>query len=206
MSLWVKLCGMRTVADVEAAIDAGADAVGIVLSTSPRQVDPATAEQLVKSARGHLYAVAVFYHPGRDIVRSWHDQVGFDMYQSEPTSLPIESDMNSIPVVHDSFQLDLDVAEARWLSTSGLVLVEGEGKGGHGQPVERSRLAAVGPISDVIVAGGLNPMNVGSVVRSLRPGGVDVSSGIEASLGVKDHVLMHRFVEAARRAEEEIAG
>jgi phosphoribosylanthranilate isomerase len=176
-----------------------------VLSPSPRQVDAATAKKLVESASGHLAAVAVFYHPGRETVQAWHSLVGFDMYQAEPTSLPIEHDMNLIPVVHDSTQLDLHLAEARVLSTSGLVLVEGKGKGGHGESVSPERLAAVGAIPDVVLAGGLNPENVGSVVRSIRPGGVDVSSGIESSVGVKDHALMCRFVEVAKQAEEEIA-
>jgi phosphoribosylanthranilate isomerase len=197
---------MRTVADVEAAIESGADAVGIVLSPSPRQVGAITARKLVESASGHLAAVAVFYHPGHETVRAWHREVGFDIYQAEPTSLPIEDGMNLIPVVHDSELLDIHLAEARAMSTSGLVLVEGKGKGGHGESVNPDRLAAVGAIPDVIIAGGLNPGNVGSVVRSIRPGGVDVSSGIEGSLGVKDHALMHRFVEVARQAEEENPG
>ncbi len=206
MSLWVKLCGVSHKGDVEAAIQAGADAVGIVLSPSPRQVSAETAAKLVAVSSGHVAAVAVFYYPEPGEVAALHQQIGFDLYQAESTSLPEVEGLMTLPVVHDSDHLSRDLARARAASRSGMVLVEGRGKGGQGQQADPLRLAGLDDRRDIVVAGGLNPTNVGSVVRSFNPGGVDVSSGIERAPGVKDHALMKRFVAAARAAEMEFSG
>lgn len=206
MSLWVKLCGVRNQADVAAAIEAGADAVGIVLSPSPRQVEPDTAAALVELASGHLSAVAVFYHPNPREVMKLHEEIGFDLYQAEPKSLPESEGLPTLPVVHDSDALTRDVMAARSVSTSGMVLIEGKGQGGRGHRPDPVRLSHLENRGDVVIAGGLNASNVGSVVGSLNPGGVDVSSGIESEPGIKDHLLMERFVKAARAAEMELSG
>ncbi len=206
MSLWIKLCGVRNEADIEAAIQAGADAVGIVLSPSPRQVSPEAAAGLIAVSAGRVSTVAVFYHPDPREVIALHRRIGFDLYQAEPTALPDTEGLLTVPVVHDSDQLGRDVAAARAVSGSGLVLVEGRGKGGHGDQASPDRLAKLDHRHDIVVAGGLNPTNVGSVVSSLNPGGVDVSSGIERIPGVKDHGLMEKFVAAARAAEMELSG
>jgi len=206
VSLWIKLCGVRNEADVEAAIRAGADAVGIVLSPSPRQVSPDVAAGLIAASAGYVSSVAVFYHPDPREVMALHGRLGFDLYQAELTALPDVEGLLSFPVVHDSDHLGRDVAEARAFSRSGMILVEGRGKGGHGDQPDPGRLARLAHRHDIVVAGGLNPTNVGSAVSSLNPGGVDVSSGIEKTPGVKDHILMEQFVAAARAAERELSG
>jgi phosphoribosylanthranilate isomerase len=203
MSLWVKLCGMGSISDVEAAIESGADAVGIVLSASPRQVDFAQAAEMAGVAAGNITTVAVFYFPTVDEVMTAHEEVGFDMYQAETVSLPRISGVATLPVVHDSENLEFDVQAARSYSVSGLVLVEGRGKGGHGEPANKERFAQLSPTGDLMLAGGLNPVNVGAVVREFELAGVDVSSGIESAPGVKDHGLMRDFVAAVREAEKE---
>lgn len=204
MSLWVKLCGVSTVEDVETAIEVGADAIGIVLSPSPRRVDLAIAAKLTAVAAGAIATVAVFYRPDPDEVLAAHLRVGFDFYQAEPEFLPTGSGLSTIPVVHDSDRVADELDMARGLTTSGKILVEGPGKGGRGDAANLTRLKSLRDISDVVLAGGLTSDTVGAIIREFELAGVDVSSGVESAPGVKDHLLMRRFVEAARAAEEEL--
>ena len=203
MSLWVKLCGVRSEADVAAAVAAGADAIGLVVTPSVRQVDLDTARRLVADAPDELTTVAVFYRPDRDLVESVRDQVPFDLFQAEPESLEGIAGIQTLPVIHDG----PDLARAvRGLSTSlrrERILVESAGRGGTGLPPDWRRVGAIGQLHRVVIAGGLTPDNVAETVANLGPGGVDVSSGVESSPGVKDPAMMARFVEAARDAVRE---
>ncbi len=204
MSLWVKLCGVRTRSDVEAAAAAGADAVGVVLTPSVRMVDLDTARALVLAAPRDLLKVAVFYRPARAHVEAARDAVPFDLFQAEPESLEGIDGIETLPVVHDGPALVPAVARAVEMSGSGRVLVESAGHGGKGAAPDWGRVAAVGNLDHMVVAGGLTPLNVAEVVATLRPGGVDVSSGVESAPGVKDPILMESFVEMARSGAREV--
>jgi phosphoribosylanthranilate isomerase len=177
VSIWVKLCGVRSQRDIEAAADAGADAVGVVMTSSVRMVDLDTALALVLGAPRDLLKVAVFYRPTRAHVEAVRDAVPFDLFQAEPESLDGIDGIEVLPVVHDRLDLASAVAGAAEMS-GGRVLVESAGHGGKGAAPDWSRVAAVGNLDRVIVAGGLTPDNVAGVVATLRPGGVDVSSGV----------------------------
>ncbi|CAN5829867.1 phosphoribosylanthranilate isomerase [soil metagenome] len=204
MSLWVKLCGVRTERDVEAAVAAGADAVGVVMTPSVRMVDIDTALTLVESAPGELLKVAVFYRPERAHVETVRDAVPFDLFQAEAESLDGIEGIEVLAVVHDQPHLTKVVASAAGMSGSGRVLVEGAGHGGKGEAPDWGRVAELGNLDRVVVAGGLTKDNVAGVVATLRPGGVDVSSGVESAPGVKDPDLMKSFVEMARSGAVEV--
>lgn len=204
MSLWVKLCGVRTQRDIEAAMAAGADAVGVVMTPSVRMVDLDTARTLVLSAPGDLLKVAVFYRPTRAQVEAVRDAVPFDLFQAEPETLQGIGGIEVLPVVHDRPDLAPAVARAAEVAGSGRVLVESAGHGGKGAAPDWGRVAALGNLDHVVVAGGLTPDNVGGVVAALRPAGVDVSSGVESAPGVKDPILMESFVEMARSGAREV--
>jgi phosphoribosylanthranilate isomerase len=203
VSLWVKLCGIRSEADVVAAVAAGADAIGLVMTPSVRQVDIDTARRLLADTPDELMTVAVFYRPDRDLVESVRDQVPFDLFQAEPDSLEGISGIQTLPVVHDGPDL---ASVVHGLSTSlrrERILVESASRGGTGLSPDWARVGTIGELGNVVIAGGLTPDNVGEAVANLGPGGVDVSSGVELSPGVKDPELMSRFVEAARDAVRE---
>lgn len=204
MSLFVKLCGIRDRDALEAAIEAGADAVGIVMAESPRQVGIVEASSLVSAATGRIKSIGVFYHPTREELEIARDEIGFDWIQAETESLAGVDGIISMPVVHGSKSLIDEVDLARSESGSGLVLVEGAGKGGRGISPDRSVLGGLADMSDLVIAGGLSPAIVGEVVRSLRPGGVDVSSGVERAPGVKDYDLMRDFVDRARESSRKV--
>ncbi len=203
MSLWVKLCGVRTRSDVDAAVAAGADAIGVVMTPSVRMVDLRTARTLVGAAPDDLLKVAVFYRPEQAHVEAVRDAVAFDLFQAETESLEGIGGIDVLPVVHDRPDLITAVARAVEVSGGGRVLVESAGHGGKGTAPDWDRVAAVGNLDRVVVAGGLTPGNVAGVVATLRPGGVDVSSGVESAPGVKDPGLMKSFVEMARSSARE---
>jgi phosphoribosylanthranilate isomerase len=203
MSLWVKLCGVRSEADVAAAVAAGADAVGMVMTSSVRQIDIDTARRLVAEAEDQLTTVAVFYRPDRDLVESVRDQVPFDVFQAEPETLEGIAGLQTIQVVHDRPDLASAVRRLTTSLGSRRILVESAGRGGKGLSPDWGRVATIGRLDNVVIAGGLTSENVAAAVANLGPAGVDVSSGVESEPGVKDHELMARFVQAARDAARE---
>lgn len=174
------------------------------MTPSVRMVDLDTARALVLGAPRDLLKVAVFYRPERALVEAVRDSVPFDLFQAEPETLEGIDGIEVLPVVHDAPDLASAVARAAEMSGSGRVLVESSGHGGKGAAPDWGRVAAVGNLDRVVVAGGLTPDNVAGVVATLRPGGVDVSSGVESAPGVKDPILMESFVEKARSVAREV--
>jgi phosphoribosylanthranilate isomerase len=201
MSLFVKLCGLRTPADVEAAVDAGADAVGFVMTESPRRVSVAEAAHLRSLLPAEILAVAVFHDPSRHIVEQVEREVAPDLFQSEPGSLHGLFRSSIFPVVVEGPGFAQRVEAALVVNDAGWVLVDSSARGGTGRRVAWDELAAFPSRSRLVLAGGLTPHNVAEAVQSVRPGGVDVSSGVERAPGVKDHRLMRAFVTAARSVE-----
>ncbi len=202
MSLFVKLCGISTEADLEAAVDAGANAVGFVLTPSPRQISLPMAARLNALLPDSVLGVAVFHDPTPDLLLRVQHEVGPDLFQSELSTLVGLSADNLLPVVVDGESLDRDFALAAESAAKKMVLVDRAARGGTGMTPRWDRLAGLDGRGRLILAGGLDPDNVGAAVSLVRPHGVDVSSGIESSPGVKDPKRMRDFVAAARHGGE----
>lgn len=194
MSVFVKICGLTTPEGVAAAVKAGANAAGFVFSPSPRQVTPAQARTLAAALPSSMRRVAVFRHPPPGWISTVLDEFPADWVQSDAADLP---------------GVDLGGAEALPVFRSGaplppllpeLVLFEGPDSG-VGRVADWPAAAALAERTRVILAGGLNPANLAEALAAVRPWGVDVSSGVESSPGVKDPALVAAFVAAARRAE-----
>lgn len=205
MTPFIKLCGLRTVEDIEFAAALGVDAVGIVMTPSVRQVDTETAKRLVEAVPEGVVSVGVFYRPTAEVVRTARDEIGFDWIQAETENLQGINEISPFPVVHDGDSLGSDAVEAFEISASGRILVESSGHGGKGMQAEWGRVAGLARIDDVVLAGGLNARNVLEAIGLVGPGGVDVSSGVESAPGVKDHALMKEFVDMARNSDREVA-
>ena len=200
MSLFVKLCGIGTEADLEAAVEAGADAVGFVLTPSPRQIPLSVAASLKTRLPESVLGVAVFHDPSPDLLVRAREEVEPDLFQSELSTLVGISTDRLLPVVVDGESLDRDFALAAHSAAREMVLVDSAARGGTGSTPSWERLARLDGPGRLILAGGLDPDNVGAAVAHVRPFGVDVSSGIEKSPGEKDPKRMRAFVEAARSA------
>ncbi len=197
----IKICGFTTPEMVEAAIDAGVDAVGVVMSPSKRQVTPQRAAELIGELPGYIAGVAVYRHPNTELVAQALDALpAWTLHQSDSSdftgALSAVPSNRSIPVVRlgDSFQQHIAKHQGR------MVLIEGQNSG-TGTPAPWHEAAPWISRCRAIIAGGLDIGNVAEVVRMLRPFAVDVSSGVEREPGVKDAGMIREFVAAVREGE-----
>lgn len=196
----MKLCGIRTESELEVAIESGADAVGFVLTPSPRQIPMAEAARLMRLVPGHVLGVAVFHDPSPELLRLTEEVVAPDLFQSELSTLVGLPPDRLLPVVVDGDGLERDLELAVNAAGRELVLVDSAPRGGTGRRPSWERLGDLAMPGKMILAGGLDPENVGGAVQMVKPFGVDVSSGIERSPGEKDPERMRAFVAAARIA------
>jgi phosphoribosylanthranilate isomerase len=195
--VFVKVCGLRTAADVAAAVDAGADAVGFVFAPgSPRLVTVAEAREL--SAGLDLMAVGVFTRMPAAEAGRIASAAGLDAVQLHgdyPREAFVELDGLGVPLVRATpLTADTDVTVGAY--GEDMLLLDSP-VAGSGERWDLSVLAHP-PEGRWILAGGLTPDNVGKAIAAVQPWGVDVSSGVESSRGVKDHGMIREFVAAAR--------
>lgn len=196
--LWVKICGLSTRESVEAAAAAGADAVGFVFcGASPRNLTIDAALELQGAVPAGVERVAVFRHPSQELVDEVVAALRPDWVQTDAADLAVlrlPRETRVLPVVR-SGQAPPEPLPAR-------CLVEGE-RSGAGEAADWIAAAALAARTQAVLAGGLTESNVREAVRAVRPFGVDVSSGVESSRGVKDVARIRDFVRAARAAESD---
>ena len=200
--LWIKICGLRKQEDVLAAAAAGADAVGFVFhSASPRHLEPAAARSLAASVPGGVAKVAVFLHPTQADVDAAIDAVRPDWVQTDAADLArltLPAGQRVLPVYRT------DRALPAHESLPPRCLVE-SGRSGTGERADWNQVARMAGHCEVVLAGGLDASNVGEAIAAVRPFGIDVSSGVESSRGVKDAALILEFVNAARAQQARLA-
>ena len=192
--LWIKICGLRSAADVEAAVDAGVDAVGMVFHpASPRHLTIEQARDVAAAVPPGIARVAVFLRPDATQVADVVRAIAPDYLQADRGSLAAlgpDLVVRTLPVLRDGDPAD---------PLPSLLLYEGA-HSGAGHRADWSRAAALAARTRLVLAGGLDARCVGDAIRAVRPYGVDVSSGVEARRGVKDPGMIREFVEAARDA------
>jgi phosphoribosylanthranilate isomerase len=197
----VKICGVRTPADLEACAAAGANAVGLVFAPgSPRELDPAEVVDLIVEMPDALEPIALFADPANDLVDAWPGawiQLHGEETPERVTAIAAMTGHRIIKAI--PFDADAVLAWDEHPDVE-ILLIDGP-TGGGGMRFDHAALAAILPelAKPVMIAGGLDPEIVGKVVRGLQPFGVDVSSGVESTRGVKDHDRIRAFVAAARR-------
>ena len=193
----VKICGLRDARHVDAAIEAGADAVGFVFAKSARETTPENAAAISANVPPHVKRVAVMLHPENDAWQHVLREFSPDVLQTD---------------VQDFATLDVPESVERWPvyreggvhpDTEGMYVFEGP-KSGRGETVDWSGAAAISAGGGMILAGGLAAHNVATAIEIVRPCGVDVSSAVESAPGQKDTQLIQEFVRAARAAEKNL--
>jgi len=202
MRVRVKICGVNSIAALEAAVKHHADAVGFVFAESPRNVSLAKARELRSAIPPFVSSVAVFKDPEAELVRTVVEHLRPDLVQAEPNAHVIEfvkqSGIGFLPVLHDDGMVETQV---NVLAASGVryagVLLEAAGRGGRGVAPDWRVAARLAQRTKLVLAGGLTPQNVGEAVRQVRPFAIDVSSGVESAPGVKDPRLIAAFLRAA---------
>jgi len=205
----IKICGLTREADVDDAIDAGADAIGFVLyAKSPRHVALDRAAALAARLPPFVTPVLLFVNASPSEVQRATDRLPQALLQFHGDESPDQCQAAGRPWIRaarmaQGFDL-LDFA-ARFAGAQALLLdAHVEGYGGGGKAFDWSLIPRNVPLP-VVLSGGLNPANVIDGVLGVRPWAVDVSSGVEQAKGVKNAVLMRRFCKAVREADERIA-
>jgi phosphoribosylanthranilate isomerase len=194
MSLFVKICGITDVDAGMAAAVAGADAVGFVFADSPRQLSPAQAVAISGELPPGILRVAVFRNPGPAEIEEVIERFTPDIVQADVGALDDLHGFTTLPVYRDG---------GVEMPDGGRFLYEGP-VSGAGQTVDLSKATGMARLGEMVLAGGLRPDNVGRAIVTVRPHGVDVSSGVETAPGMKDPSLIRSFVAAARTAEERL--
>lgn len=205
----IKICGITREADLESAVECGADAVGFVLyERSPRAVTVTRATELARRLPPFVTPVCLFVNAAPGLIAEAVAAIPHALLQFHGDESPAECQRAGRPYLRaarmtpDLALLDFASAHA---SAAGLLLdAHVEGYGGGGKAFDWSLIPARVPLP-VVLSGGLSPANVIDGVLRVRPWGLDVSSGVEISKGIKDAVLIRRFCEAVREADARIA-
>ncbi len=206
----VKICGITNAEDVLAAVKAGADALGVVLTEGPRQVTLDEAAEALRDAPPFVARVGVFVDADPAFVAEAAGRLGLSALQFHGEESPERCAHAPAPVVkalrvRDGADLAAELAAYRGAAAAFLLdtFVRGE-NGGTGVTFAWDSVPPLPRWAPVIVAGGLTPVNVGAAVRALVPFAVDVSSGVEERRRHKDHDKMQAFVAAVRAADAEV--
>jgi len=197
MSLLIKICGLGDRQQVAAAVAAGADAVGFVFAESVRKVTPQRARDISQAVPPAVRRVAVMLHPSND---EWQEV----LQVFAPDVLQTDAEDFAVLDVPDNIERWPVLREGRALPAMDTAYVYEGGASGRGETVDWSAAAHIASDGGMILAGGLGAANVADAIATVRPMGVDVSSGVESAPGQKDSQLINEFIYAARAAEKRL--
>ena len=201
----VKICGITSLEDAQAAVDAGADALGFVFyPPSPRYVTPEQAGQIIQTLPPFVTTVGLFVDVALDTVNALAARCGLDRIQLHGRETPEFCRQVTRPVIKairiknaESLTLVPDYKVSAYLLDA---YVEGALPGGTGASFSWELAAQAKPYGPVILAGGLTPENIEVAIAQIRPYGVDVSTGVERAPGLKDHQKVRQFIARAKAA------
>lgn len=200
--MFVKVCGITRLTDALHAVRQGADALGFVFwPKSPRFITPERAAEIIGELPPQVMTIGVFVNESVDGIRDVVARSGITAVQLHGDEPPVYADAIDSPLLRSMTVAEVDMCGA-WPAGT-IFLVDAHDpvrRGGTGARVDWSRAAQVARDWRVILAGGLTPDNVAQAIATVQPYGVDVSTGVEESPGVKSFDKVTRFVANARRA------
>jgi len=209
----VKICGVRTAEDASKCVEAGADAVGMLLAPSPRRITVERAGAIVKGLPPFVTPVIVAMPSSAEEAVEAARKIGpgaIQLQGDEPPEMLAEikkalPGIRLIKAVHVGSGDELEKARA-YEEVADAILLDtmSPGRGGSGQTHDwsLSKKVAASIKKPVVLAGGLNPSNVAGAVRAVRPFAVDVASGVEAEGRAKDMRLVKAFIRNAKEASD----
>lgn len=205
--LFIKICGITNVEDALSAVESGADALGFnFFPNSKRFIVPEKAGEILSAIRASIARVGVFVNPERTYVHAAVRRAGLNAIQFSGNETPPE-----VAGYHSRIFKAIHVSDAASLQEMKSFAVDAflldthrqEQFGGTGETFDWDLALRAKEFGKVILAGGLTPENVVAAVRSVRPFGVDVCSGVELQARIKDKRKMREFIERAREAHAE---
>ncbi|HKE87736.1 MAG TPA: phosphoribosylanthranilate isomerase [Vicinamibacterales bacterium] len=199
----LKICGITRLSDALHAVHEGATAIGFVFwPASPRRVTPRTAAEIVAALPKAVKTVGVFVNTPAEEIRSVVSETGVDIVQLHGDEPPAYVDAIGQPIIRSVTLDNVAVVTREWPADTTLLLDKADParRGGTGEVVDWLRAARLARAQRFILAGGLTPANIEDAIVTVRPYGVDVSSGVEASPGVKDSEKVSLFLAHARAA------
>lgn len=205
----IKICGLTREQDVDAAVAAGADAVGFVFyGASPRAVDIERAATLARRLPPFVTPVGLFVNASAAEIDAACRAIPTLLLQFHGDESPADCEAPGRPYLRAARMapgFELLKFASQYASAAALLLdAHVEGYGGGGKVFDWSLIPPNVP-RPVVLSGGLNPANVIEGVLALRPWAVDVSSGVEIAKGVKDASAIRRFCDAVREADARLA-
>jgi phosphoribosylanthranilate isomerase len=202
-----KICGITSVSDALHAINAGADAIGLVFyKPSPRYVSPSTAREICNRLPPFITVVGLFVDATVSEVRDICREVPLALLQFHGNEIAADCEQFKRPyikAIRVQTKYDIDQAAGDFPSAQA-ILVDTYKKGvpgGTGEIFDWS-LVPTEHAKPVILAGGLNPENIFDAIQTVKPYAVDVSGGVELHKGVKDQIKVSRFINEVSRACE----
>jgi phosphoribosylanthranilate isomerase len=214
--VWIKICGITSRQDAEAAAAMGADCLGFVFSTdSPRRIGPAQAEKITGGLKG-ISRAGVFVNEKIEKIKSYIDLLGLDHVQ-----LSGDEDLSylrklkciagtvrvikAIRLKRNGYEEAGRIAE-KYLEYADCLLLDSYDRyqyGGTGKTMDWEKAKDIAEPGRTIISGGLYHGNVGKALGALDPFGVDASSRLETSPGIKDLQKVRKFIEPVRRLERQ---
>ena len=192
----VKICGITRLEDAEAAVAAGASAIGFIFwPASPRFVDPHRARKIAAALPPFVTAVGVFVNQPIEYVNGVATLVRLAAVQLHGDETPEFAALAVAPVIK---AVPIGTDPGIWRSRVRLLLDVHDpvARGGTGRTIDWAAAADLAAQRDILLAGGLTPDNVADAVARVRPFGIDVSSGVERAPGIKDHQRLRALFEA----------
>lgn len=206
MKTRIKICGITRPEDARAAAAAGADAIGLVFyPKSPRAVTIEQAQAICAVLPPFVTVVALFVDAEHFEIEDVLAAVPVDLLQFHGSETPVQCNAYAVPYIKAiRMRDDADLFEAvrQYDSARGLLVdtFDPNEAGGTGEIFDWDRVPD-GLDTPIILAGGLEPSNVGAAIQQLSPYAVDVSSGVEQSKGIKDADKIQAFMKAVRSAQ-----
>jgi phosphoribosylanthranilate isomerase len=200
--MFVKICGVTNEDDALLAVAMGADAVGFIFAPSSRQVNAQTVFDITRRLPPEILTVGVFRDETSSRVVQLANRAGVKAVQLHGRETPEQAHeiAREFPRVYKVFAAGSSMSRRAREYPGDLVMVDSPNPG-SGEVFDWGLIDEVPEGMRILLAGGLNPDNVGLAVATVRPWGVDVASGVEASPGRKDPMKVKAFIEAARAAD-----
>ena len=192
----VKICGITNLEDASIAVELGADALGFIFASSPRQIAPQKAREIIHAVPPFVKAVGVFVNEAPAKIKEIMQHCGLDLIQLHGDESPAFCD-ELMPYVIKSLRIkdesSLQTGQAYHGKVRALLLdtYSKETAGGTGKTFDwELAIKTKKQGTPIILSGGLTPSNIAAAIHAVRPYAIDVNSGVEVCPGKKNHILM----------------